>query len=73
MYGDVVNGCGGGTLARSREQHLGLQPDRPISVHHCCGCGVGKADEVLPLLLLHRVHDEMKSKIRPDMGDDFNE
>lgn len=46
------NGCTG-TLARSREKHLRLQPDHPIGVHHRCGCGVGQAHQVLPLLLLH--------------------
>lgn len=49
------------TLARTREQHLWLQPDHPVSVHGCCGCGVGQTDQVLPLLLLHRAHSESKS------------
>lgn len=52
------------TLARPREQHLRLQPDHPIGVHHCCGCGVWQTDQVLPLLLLHQVHDETRPNFK---------
>lgn len=41
------------TLSRPREQHLGLQPDRPVSVHHRGGRGVRQTHEILPLLLLN--------------------
>lgn len=43
------------TLVRTGEQHLRLQPGRPISIHHSGSRGVGQADEILSLLLLHRI------------------
>lgn len=70
---DCVKGSGCGTLARSREEHLRLQPDHAIGVHHCCGCRVRQADEVLPLLLLHQIHDEDKSEnTRLPVGDNLS-
>lgn len=41
------------TLSRPGEQHLWLQPDRPVSVHHRSGCGVRQTHQILPLLLLN--------------------
>lgn len=52
------------TLSRPREQHLGLQPDRPVSVHHRGGRGVRQTHEILPLLLLNAARGQTDIIVR---------
>lgn len=47
------------TLAGSREQHLRLQPNHPVGVHHSCGSGVRQTHQILPLLFLDYIQNIM--------------